>query len=273
MQEQGIVTGEGVLLDVRPVSFAVRLAAALIDLIVLAVAGVLLLTVLDALPITVDEHSARILSVLLIVLVLLVVPTTVDTLTRGRSVGKLAVGIRVVRDDGGPIRFRQAFVRALVGVLELWATVGSVALICSIAQPQGKRLGDLLAGTYVVRVRGKARAHPVVPMPPYLAGWATAADVRRLPDGLALAVRQFLVRAAGLHPGSRATLGQQLAADVSRYVAPGPPPGTHPEAFLAAVIATRRDRELAADLRAARQVEADAGALHRLPHAIPDPAR
>jgi uncharacterized RDD family membrane protein YckC len=273
VQDEGIVTGEGVLLDARPVSFAVRLAAALIDLITLFLLGLLTIFVLGRTPLRLDEHTSRILTVVLMVTVVLVLPTAVDTLTRGRSLGKLAVGIRVVRDDGGPIRFRQAFVRALVGVLELWFTLGSVALITSIVQAQGKRLGDLLAGTYVVRVRGKAAPRAVVPMPPHLAAWAGAADVRRLPDGLALAVRQFLVRASSLHPGSRVALGQRLATDVSRYVAPGPPPGTHPEAFLAAVLATRRDREYAAAGRAGVRAAAEAEALQRLPHAIPDPAR
>jgi uncharacterized RDD family membrane protein YckC len=273
VQDEGIVTGEGVLLDARPVSFVVRLAAALIDLIALFLLGLLTVFVLGQTPLTLDEHTSRIVSVVLVVLVLLVLPTSVDTLTRGRSLGKLAVGIRVVRDDGGPIRFRQAFVRALVGVLELWFTLGSVALITSLVQAQGKRLGDLLAGTYVVRVRGKAAPRAVVPMPPHLAVWATTADVRRLPDGLALSVRQFLVRAAPLHPGTRLALGQRLADDVARYVAPGPPPGTHPEDFLAAVLATRRDREYVAAGRAGARAQAEAASLHRLPHAVPDPAR
>ncbi|HEY0216625.1 MAG TPA: RDD family protein [Cellulomonas sp.] len=273
MQDEGIVTGEGVLLDARPVSFAVRLAAALIDLVALFVVGIAALFALGAADVTLTEHTGRILSVVLIATVTLILPTTVDTLTRGRSLGKLAVGIRVVRDDGGPIRFRQAFVRALVGVIELWLSAGSIALITSIVQSQGKRLGDLLAGTYAVRVRGKAAPRQVVPMPPYLAAWANAADVRRLPDGLALSVRQFLVRAATLHPGSRAALGQRLADEAARYVAPGPPPGTHPEAFLAAVLATRRDREFAATSRATGRAAAESALLHRLPHAVPDPPR
>lgn len=274
MQDEGIVIGEGVLLDARPTSFANRVAGALIDVIALGLVLVavlwLTLGVLDLAP---QGDLAQILTIVLMVTVLVVVPTTVDTLTRGRSLGKLAVGIRVVRDDGGPIRFRQALVRALVGVLELWLTLGSVALITSLVNPQGKRLGDLMAGTYAVRVRGRTQPQAVVPMPPFLAGWASSADVARLPDGLALQARQFLVRAAGLNPGSRYALGQQLAADVSRYVAPGPPAGTHPEAFIAAVLATRRDREYAATTRAAERSAAEAVSLHRLPHGVPDPTR
>jgi hypothetical protein len=64
-----------------------------------------------------------------------------------------------------------------------------------------------------------------------------------LPDGLALAVRQFLDRAASLNPASRSTLGTQLAGQVLTHVAPAPPPGQHPEAVLAAVVAERRRRD------------------------------
>ena len=80
-------------------------------------------------------------------------------------------------------------------------------------------------------------------MPPHLAGWAATADMAPLPDGLALAVRQFLDRAASLNPVSRATLGTQLAAQVLTHVAPAPPAGQHPEAVLAAVVAERRRRD------------------------------
>lgn len=267
-----IVIGEGVELDARPASAMSRLLGALIDLVVLAVVlvviGVVLTNVWRA---SVSEAVANVGGTLAIATVLIVLPTTVDTLTRGRTLGKLVVGIRVVRDDGGPIVFRQAFVRALVGVVELWLSLGSIALICSIVHPQGKRVGDVLAGTYAVRVRGGARAREVLVMPPHLAAWARTADIARLPDGLALSVRQFLGRAPRLHPGSRVELGTGLTNEVQRYVRPLPPPGTHPEAFLAAVLAERRDRELVAEHRASVRRDQEAALLHRLPHEVPDP--
>ncbi|MCC2308772.1 RDD family protein [Cellulomonas chengniuliangii] len=269
--DEGIVTGEGVLLDTRPTSFVSRALAALIDLAVLGIVLLAAALALGGTSFTPSEAFSRILSIALLATILVIAPTTVDTLTRGRSLGKLIVGIRVVRDDGGPVRLRQAFVRALTGVFELWLTLGSVALICAIVQPQGKRVGDLLAGTYAVRVRGKTAARAPVMMPPHLAEWAAGADVRRLPDGLALSVRQFLARTGTLHPQSRASLGTELAVEVQRYVAPAPPPGTHPEVFLAAVLAERRRREhLSAE--ASRQRAAQESALmQRLPHGVPDP--
>jgi uncharacterized RDD family membrane protein YckC len=267
----GIITGEGVLLDSRPTSAATRLLAALLDLLVLGVGLVVLVIALGVVGPTASEELGRILGVVLLATVMVVLPTTVETLTRGRSLGKAAMGIRIVRDDGGPLVFRQALVRALVGVVELWLTLGTVALICSIVHPQGKRVGDILAGTDAVRVRGAAKVRTPVLMPPPLAGWAHSADLARLPDGLALSVRQFLGRAASLHPASRVQLGSQLTAEVQRYVNPLPPVGTHPESFLAAVLAERRDRELAARLRADERDAAEAAQLQRLPHGIPDP--
>ena len=269
--DDGILTGEGVLLDARPASFASRMLGAFVDLTALAVVIGVGLVALSWVGLTIDPGYTAALTILFLVTIMVGIPTTVESLTRGRSLGKLTAGIRIVRDDGGPVRFRQAFVRALVGVGELWLTLGSVALITSIVHPQGKRVGDILAGTYAVRVRGAVTTTPPVPLPWELVPWARSADIRRLPDGIALATRQFLSRTESLHPASRARLGADLAAEVSRYVAPAPPAGTHPEAFLAAVVAERRDRELAVAMSSAGRVAAEAGAMRRLPHGVPDP--
>ncbi|WNB86360.1 RDD family protein [Cellulomonas sp. ATA003] len=268
---EGILTGEGVLLDSRPASFASRLLAGLLDVLVLGTVVIGIVVVLGVVAPELDEQTGQALLVVALVLVMVVVPTAVETLTRGRSLGKLAAGIRIVRDDGGPVRFRQAFVRALTGVGELWLTLASVALITSMVNDQGKRVGDILAGTYAVRVRGAVRTLPPLTMPPPLAGWARSADMGRLPDGLALSVRQFLGRAATLHPASRVAMRDRLTAEVARYVAPPPPPGAPPEAFLAAVLVERRDREYASASRAAEAARAEAQALQRLPHSVPDP--
>ncbi|OLT55422.1 RDD family protein [Cellulosimicrobium sp. CUA-896] len=269
----GILIGEGVVLDARPASFISRALGATIDLAAIGAVLLALLLVASRSLSLVDADVAPAIGVALLALVMVVVPTTVETLTRGRSLGKLALGIRVVRDDGGPVRFRHAFLRALVGIGELWLTFGTVALVASLTNDKGKRLGDMAAGTYAIRVRGGRPTFAPLAMPPYLAGWAAHADMRRLPDGLALAARQFLGRADRLHPASRARLGQQLAAQVEGYVAPGPPPGTHPEVFLLAVLTERRDRDRVTAQRARVLADEQAALLHRLPYSVPDPSR
>lgn len=267
----GILIGEGVVLDARPASFATRALGALLDVTVTVVVLVVLVALLATTPIAFDMQWGTALQIALVVLALVVIPVTVETLSRGRSLGKLAAGIRVVRDDGGPVHLRHALVRALVGVGELWLTFGAVALVASLANGKGKRLGDMLAGTYAIRVRGGRGWSVPLTMPPHLAAWARTADMRRLPDGLALAARQLLDRAPKLAAASRARLTDELAAQVEAYVAPGPPPGTPPEAFLHAVLHERRDRELAVAQRERERANRLGATLHRLPYAVPDP--
>jgi len=238
-----VVTGEAVALELRPASFATRGLAVALDLAVMLAAGILVGIVLGLTLPDVDEAAARAIGILALVGVLVGLPTTVETLTRGRSLGKLAAGLRVVRDDGGPIRLRHALVRALLAVFEIIATLGSVALITSLANVRGKRLGDLLAGTFVLRERGAGTPPPLPPMPPELIAWAQQADLAAVPDGLAVGVRRFLDGAPGLHPASRMQLGQDLARQVLSFVAPPPPAWATPERFLVAVLAERRRRD------------------------------
>ncbi|HEY6798875.1 MAG TPA: RDD family protein [Kineosporiaceae bacterium] len=251
-----LVTGEAVVLELRPASFATRALALMLDIVVQVAVYLTLLTTLNAGFGSLDDAAVAAATLAVTVAVLLGLPVTVETLSRGRSLGKLAAGLRVVRDDGGPIRFRQALVRGLVGIFEIYLTVGAVALIVSLTNVRGRRVGDFLAGTYVIRERAGGVTVPPVVMPPMLAGWAREADIGHLPDALALAVRQFLARAAALHPASRARLGVLLAAEVGRHVAPPAPAGVHPEQFMAAVLAERRERDLAR-LRADRAAQVE----------------
>lgn len=270
--DDGVVIGEGVVLDARPASFATRMLGSALDIsIQVAILLVLAWLALGTIAVAGEDVAPAVL-ITVLVLVMVVIPTTVETLTRGRSLGKLATGIRIVRDDAGPVRLRHSFIRALVGIGELWLTVGTVALFASLANTKGKRVGDMLAGTYAIRVRGGGTAAVAVVMPPPLAGWASTADMRRLPDGLALATRQFLARGPRMHAASRVRMGQELAARLEQYIAPGPPPGTPTEMFLMAVLAERRNREWLAAQRARSVAAEQSEMVRRLPYAIPDPA-
>ena len=209
-------------------------------------------------------------SILALFTAIVLFPMTVETLSRGSSLGRLAAGLRVVRDDGGPVTMRHAFIRALVGVFEIYMTLGTVAVTTSLLSSRGKRIGDYLAGTYAMRVRGGGKQLAPLFMPPHLALWAHTANITRLPDGLALTARLFLGRAAGLRPEARDRIGQQIATQVSKYVSPPPPPGTHPEYFLAAVLSARRDAEYALELKRLTRADAEAARVGALPYGIPD---
>jgi uncharacterized RDD family membrane protein YckC len=238
-----LVTGEAVALELPAAGIAIRALSGFLDLVIAFVALNVGLVVAGLMTQNADDAIIGVAMTVLLALVSVVLPTTMETLTRGRSVGKLATGLRTVRDDAGPIGFRHALTRALVGLVEIWALAGVPALVSGLVSGKGKRLGDYAAGTYVVRERVHMTLPPPPMMPPHLAAWAAGADIARLPDGLAMAVRQFLMRAPLLSPQSRATLSVQLHHEVVPYLAPLPPAGTPPELVLTAVIADRRRRD------------------------------
>jgi hypothetical protein len=187
--------------------------------------------------------------VALTVMIVIVVgyPVLWETLSRGGSPGKFALGLRVVSDDGGPERFRQALVRALAAVVEIWLLLGCPALVSSLLSERGKRLGDLFAGTFVVQQRLPAgRAGADLPtVSPELASWGAQLEMSGLTDQTAETARRYLARLPELTPAAQAELGEQIAAAVRAQVSPVPPPGTPVIAYLSAVLAERRNRERA----------------------------
>ncbi|MGW3958722.1 RDD family protein [Amycolatopsis sp. NPDC005003] len=275
-EESELVTGEAVVLDLRVAKLASRALAMALDVLVqfsLLVGVAMVLSI--ALPVG-DESLFLALLLVLTVLTTVGYPVVFETLSRGRSLGKMAVGLRVVRVDGGPIRFRHALVRGLAGfVVDFWALglFGAVAVIVSLCSSDGRRVGDFLAGTLVIRDRvpdGGASA-AVIAMPPGLEGWASQLDLTRLPDGLALSSRQFLARFRELSPEASHALGWGLAQEVGDALGTPVPPGVPPWAFLAAVLAERRNRDHARAVRAyAAQVEAARGRLPQAPPPGPD---
>lgn len=242
-EDTGVVTGEGVFIDIPPASVAARVGAGIIDLVsqYLAFAGLIVLFSNIAPSMTGAQIAITILVTTVFCLVGL--PVLQETLTRGRTLGKLAFKLRVVRDDGGPIVFRHALVRALVRVVEVLSLQGVPALICAILSTRGKRLGDHAAGTYVVREETGMRLHPPAPVPAQLEPWARTADIGSLPDGVALHIRQYLGRINELTPAGRAHMEQALLAQVLPRVSPAPPAEAPAWAVLAAVLGERRRRD------------------------------
>jgi uncharacterized RDD family membrane protein YckC len=175
-----LMTGEAVGLDVRPASFVLRAAGAIIDWLTSIALFMTLIYLLGIVTRTfADEALSAALVIASLVIAIVIFPMSVEVLTRGRSLGRLAVGARIVRDDGGAAQLRHAFIRALSGVVEIYLTFGGLAAIVALLSPRSKRLGDLLAGTYVVRDRVPLQLPAPPVMPPHLAGWAASADISR----------------------------------------------------------------------------------------------
>lgn len=75
----------------------------------------------------------------------------------GRSLGKRALGLRVLRDGGRPLGLRESLVRNALRVVDMLPANYLVGLVAMVVSPEGKRLGDIAAGTVVVRLDRVAR--------------------------------------------------------------------------------------------------------------------
>ncbi|AXK45528.1 RDD family protein [Brachybacterium saurashtrense] len=261
-----LVTGDAVVLDLRTASFAVRMVSAAIDgvLQLLLLVGSSIGLVWAAERSGLDDGFVAAGVVSTSVLAYIGYPVLCELLLHGRSVGRLVMGTRVVRDDGGPVHMRQSLLRAVMAMLEIWSTSGAIALTCSVIDRRSRRVGDLLAGTVVIQERMPGLTPARAEVPDALREWVAGADVGRLPLPLMQDIRSFLPRAGTINPESRRQLSRDLLHRTLPHVAPAPPPGTDPEQFLTAVIAERSRRDEARLRRARdrqREVSAEARAL------------
>ncbi|MEU1176448.1 RDD family protein [Streptomyces sp. NPDC005820] len=239
-----LVTGEAVALQLQPARLPSRALALLLDLVVVLVVYVVVSVVLVLSTASLDDAARTAVSIATFLLVLVGGPIAVETLSHGRSLGKTACGLRVVRDDGGPIRFRHALVRGALGLVEILLTFGVVACVASLVSARGRRLGDVFAGTLVVRERVPvARGGFVPPPPPWLAGRFQELDLSAVPDGLWLAIRQYLGRMSQLDPQVGWAMAGRLAGELAERTGVPVPPGVPPAAYLAAVVQERQVRE------------------------------
>jgi uncharacterized RDD family membrane protein YckC len=219
---QRVTTADNVGISFRVAGLATRFAAALLDglllLILLFVATVLISAIADTLAGTGTGSSAvEVLSLagLLLAACLLLIAilyfTIAQAVSGGRTPGKAAMGLRVIRIDGGTANVGAYFLRSAAYIPDLLLAVGPILMFF---HPQSRRLGDLLAGTVVVRERTPVTLQAATaPSPVYL----RSGDPGPAIDGLGnlgerelSAVRTFLSR-PGLLPGQRAELAGRLA--------------------------------------------------------------
>jgi hypothetical protein len=105
-------------------------------------------------------------------------------------------------------------------------------------------------------------------VPYYLQAWAQTLDLSRVDDQLALAVRQFLMRARELTPAAQVSLGESLRAQLEAVTSPPTPPGTPTPWLLTTVLAERRRRS---DVAAARAYPSAASGPYPAPSASATP--
>jgi uncharacterized RDD family membrane protein YckC len=240
-----ISTPEGVQLALPLAGIGSRFMALMIDSLIGI--AVLLLAVLAAYALAGDVAASIVAAVGLLV-TYVGYHVVMEVFGGGRTIGKRATGLRVVSDGGAQIGLRASLIRNFFRILEGLVTSYIPAMISVLATRNNQRLGDLAAGTLVVRDQRPASV--VAPSAPSVAPERFASwDVTGIGEEEATAVRAFLERRSDLRPGARRALAGQLAGQLRPLVA-GVRPGLGDETFLehlAAAKARGKMREVVED--------------------------
>ncbi|GAA3949146.1 RDD family protein [Hymenobacter algoricola] len=146
-----VQTAQNVALEYDVASVGDRILAQLIDLVVLMGYSIGVNFLIEQATSSQDER--QMLRLLLLALPVLVYHPGCETFFNGQSLGKKARQIKVTRRDGSRARLGDYLLRWLLGLVEVSATLGSVAVVAVLLNGRGQRLGDLAANTVVVSLR------------------------------------------------------------------------------------------------------------------------
>lgn len=243
---RGVVTPEAVVLEFETASVASRSLAQAVDLGVrfgMLYALVLIAGLSSALF---GTTAAIVLIIVGLFLILFGYPALFEARWNGQTIGKRMLGLRVVTVEGSPVRFRHAAIRSLLSIVDFFLPpLGVSATVVSLLNRQNQRLGDLFAGTIVLRERTGA-AFPVPVSFPPLPGYelyARSLDVGGVTPEQYAVIRSFLIRVNQLTPAARAQIGTRLANAVATAMHHTPPAQVSPETFLVSVAAAYQLRQ------------------------------
>src|SRR5947208_14251088 len=139
-----------------------------------------------------------------------------EWLWNGQTIGKRAFRLRVINEDGSPAQFTAVLIRNLMRLVDFLPALYGLGVLVIVLSPKSQRLGDLAAGTYVVRApRPKVDWFSLRTVTPLGAG--PTAETRRMPGEAQRLVREVVAREAELGPTERARIAAVIAAKLRPY--------------------------------------------------------
>jgi uncharacterized RDD family membrane protein YckC len=237
-----LVTPEAVVLRFESAGLGSRILARGIDTLIQIVFLLVLILAFALIRTSVSGLGTLLLIVFLfgVFVDLFVYSAVLETVWRGQTIGKRALGLRVVTREGAPVRFRHAAIRSALWIVDGLLFGGPlVGVLAMLLTRQSLRTGDMVAGTIVVRERSGARAPAAVTfgVPPGWEPYVDGLDAGALPAATYESVRAFLLRGGSLKPEIRVPLAVALARPVAAELHHQPPAWIGPEMFLACVAA------------------------------------
>lgn len=230
-------TPEGVVLELVLAGLGSRFLARLLDTVI---QSVIIIALAAGVGVAGASGVVQAVASVFIFLVVFAYDIVFEALNNGRTIGKLAAGIRVVSATGEPVRFLASAVRNIARIVDFLPFFYLVGTICIVATERDQRIGDLAAGTLVARDRfpGISRTPAPLTVPPEaVATW----DVSAVSANEIQAVRHFLDRRLELRWSARAHFALELSNRLAPKVA-GVPPNSHPEYVLEGIVVAKQSR-------------------------------
>ncbi len=238
-----VVTPEGVVLRFRAAGIASRTLAKMLDVTIQFTAlfiGLILTGIVSA-------ASTTLATIVLVVLAFAIFygyPIILETWWNGRTIGKAALGIRVLTTEGGPVRLRHSAIRSMIATFDFFVPSpgGLLALAFALLTARSQRLGDLAAGTIVIRVPRVGQWPVYFPTTAETAGLAGVLDTGALTARQYALIRELMLRITEMRPEARYAMTEQVADRVAVAIGAVRPRGLGAEPFLLAVLNAHQAR-------------------------------
>lgn len=168
--------------------------------------------------------------------------TLFEGLWNGQTPGKRSQRLRVVRADGHPAGWPQYVIRNLVRVVDFLPVYYMLGVLVMLITKRSQRLGDLAAGTIVVREAKTRAPAPLTLTGPHPAAAAAGVDTMGLTEAEYSLIRSFLERRHSLSLEARSALAAQIASQLRPHVRSPEAQGLPDEHFLEAVARSYQGR-------------------------------
>ena len=192
--------------------------AAVVDFLIASVIAITANVILSWLGVY-DEASFFLVGGLTLMLTLVLIWAyfiLLEWLWNGQTIGKRLYRLRVINEDGSPAQFTAVLIRNLIRLVDFLPAFYGVGVLVIVLSPKSQRLGDLAAGTYVVRAPRPAvdwfSLRTVTPL-----GAGVTAETRRMPGEAQRLVREFVARESDLAPSERVRIAGVIAAKLRPY--------------------------------------------------------
>ena len=226
-----VQTAQNVDLAMAPAGLGERILAWLFDFILIIGYALLSLWILDQ----VDAESDWTI-ILVVILPLFLYHLAFEVFFEGRTPGKLALRLKVARIDGAQPTLGQYLLRWLLRMVDVTFTTGTVAVIAIAVTKRSQRLGDVVAGTTVIKRRRRVKLEEVLYPATARDYQPTYATADALSDADVRTLRAVLVRMRLSRRDKRSMLLATRAKDAVEAKLGLEPVREPPEAFLKAIV-------------------------------------